>query len=239
MERYSGYEPPDDESLIISDVQTQRKRTERRSIFINGEFAFGVSEEMYVKYALYKGRVLTKELVEEVIREDEIYSCKQTAMRFLSRRMRSRQEVERKLADKEYSPDAIAVTLEFLTRYGMLDDMEFARSFVNDQLLRRPVGRRRLREELRRKGLVKEEITETLDAAIGDDDELANAMTAAEKKAPSIRQDDPRKWERSMASFLANRGFGWDVIGKVLGRLREARRGEEDQSGIDDPESEP
>jgi hypothetical protein len=42
-----------------------------------------------------------------------------------------------------------------------------------------------------------------------------------------------------MASFLANRGFGWDVIGKVLGRLREARRGEEDQSGIDDPESEP
>ena len=134
--------------LVITDVQTQVKRAERRSLFINGEFALGVSEETYVRYALYKGRVLTPELLEEVRREDEIFQCKQTAMRFLERRMRSRQEVERKLATKEYSPGAIEATLRFLVEYRMIDDREFARVFVSDQLLRRPVGKRRLGDEL-------------------------------------------------------------------------------------------
>lgn len=220
--------------LVITDVQTQVKRAERRSIFINGEFALGVSEETYVRYALYKGRVLTPELLEEVRREDEIFQCKQTAMRFLERRMRSRQEVERKLVAKEYSPGAIEATLRFLADYGMIDDREFARVFVSDQLLRRPVGKRRLGDELRRKGLPKEEIAETLKATIGDADELANAMAAAEKKARTIRHDDPRKWERSMASFLAGRGFGWDVVSKVLERFRAQRNDNNSEEIIDD-----
>jgi regulatory protein len=221
--------------LVITDVQTQVKRAERRSIFINGEFALGISEETYVRYALYRGRAITPELLEEVRREDELFQCKQTAMRFLERRMRSRQEVERKLAGKEYSPEAIDATLRFLAEYGMIDDREFARVFVGDQLLRRPLGRRRLGDELRRKGIEKEEIAETLKSAIGDADELANAMAAAEKKARTIRHDDPRKWERSMASFLAGRGFGWDVVSKVLERFRaERKENDTDQEIIDD-----
>ncbi len=230
MEQYAGYEERSDRELIVTDVQTQVKRAERRSIFINGEFAFGVSEDTYVRYALYKGRVVTAELLEEIRREDELVQCKQTAMRFLERRMRSRQEVERKLAGKEYSPEAIEATLRFLTEYRLVDDREFARVFVSDQLLRRPLGKRRLGDELRRKGLDKEEIAETLGSAIGAEDELANAMAAAEKKARTIRHDDPRKWERSMASFLAGRGFGWDVVGKVLTRFREERKHQQSEN---------
>lgn len=223
MEQYTHYEPQPD-SMIITEVRTQQRNAQRRAIFINGEFALGVSEEMYVKYALFKGRVVTPELMEEVRREDELFLCKQAAIRFLARRMRSIREVEQKLAEKGFEPAAIAATVQFLAGYGMVDDREFARSFVNDQLLRRPLGRRRLSAELRRKGLAKDEIEETLSQAIGDHDELSHALAAAEKKAPSIRHDDPRKWDRTMASFLAGRGFGWDVVEKVLNRYREQRR---------------
>jgi regulatory protein len=209
--------------LIITDVQAQRKRETRRSIFINGEFAFGISEEMYVKYALYKGRELTEEFIAEVLAEEETYQAKGTAMRMLNRRLRSEQEIRRKLVEKKYSPEAIEATIRFLAEYHMLDDQNFARSYINDQLLKRPMGRRRLGMALREKGVDKEMIQNVVSNAVDDEEELRNAMTAAEKKAPSIRHDDPKKWERSMANFLATRGFGWDVVGKVLERFRKER----------------
>ncbi len=231
QEEYSGFEA-DPGTLTITDVQTQRRNEVRRSIFVNGEFALGVSEEIYVKFALFKGRVVSREFLEEVRLADELYRCKQTAIRYLGRRMRSTQEVERKLAEKGFLPEPIAATLKFLDEYQMLDDQAFARSFINDQLLRRPVGRRRLNAELRRKGLGKDEITESISSSVGDEDELANAFAAAAKKAPNIRHDDPRKWDRTMASFLAGRGFGWDVVEKVLAHYRKERK----DSNADAPE---
>jgi regulatory protein len=220
---YAGYEQESEEALVITDVQTQQRSAVRRSIFINGEFALGISEEIYVKYALYKGRVVNAAFMEEVRREDELYRARQYALRYVGQRMRSRQEVERKLAEKEFPPETIAAAIRFLEEYRMIDDREFARAFVNDQLLKRPVGRRRLANELRRRGLAKEEIEETMADAVPEEDELANAMAAAEKKAPSIRHDDPRKWERSMASFLAGRGFAWEVVAKVLAHFRKSK----------------
>lgn len=233
MEQYTDYEA-EPGTMTVTEVRTQQRNAQRRAIFINGEFALGISEEMYVKFALFKGRIVTPELMEEVRREDELFRCRQSAIRFLARRMRSIREVEQKLAEKGFEPDTVAATVKFLAGYGMVDDKEFARSFVNDQLLRRPLGRRRLGAELRRKGLKKDEIEETLSEKIGDQDELANALVAAEKKAPTIRHDDPRKWDRTMASFLAGRGFGWDVVDKVLRRYREQRR----LSGAADPDDE-
>jgi regulatory protein len=213
-----------DVPMKITDVQTQRKRETRRSIFINGEFAFGISEEMYVKYALYKGRELTQEYIDEVLHEEERYQARQVALRFVTRRMRSEQEIRRKLAEKKFPPEAIEATMKFLAEYQMVDDAGFARSYINDQLLRRPMGRRRLGMALREKGVEKEMVDDVLSNAIDDEEELRNAMMAAEKKAPSIRKEDPRKWDQAMASFLAGRGFGWDVVGKVLEHYRRSRK---------------
>src|SRR3954470_10535175 len=195
MDERNANEPGPEEPLVITDVETQQRSATRRSIFINGEFALGVSEEIYVKFALYKGRVITAGFLEEVRREDEIYRCRQYALAYVGRRMRSRQEIERRLAEKQFPPEAIAATMTFLEEYRMVDDREFARAFVNDQLLKRPVGRRRLTNELRRRGLAKEEIDEMVKQAIPEEEELQNALAAARKKSGSIRHDDRQKWE--------------------------------------------
>lgn len=228
--------PPEEKIAVITDVQIQRRRAERRSIFIDGEFAFGVSEETYVRYALYKGREVSVEFISEVLQFDTLYRCRQSAMRFLSRRMRSRQEVERKLIEKEFEPEVIAATMTFLEEYNLIDDSEFARAYVNDQLLRRPVGRRRLEQELKSKGIDKEEITEVVSRAVDEENELANAMEAAAKKARTLKADEHRKWERSLAAFLAGRGFGWDAVGKVLEHYRMLRRDKEEESRIESQE---
>jgi regulatory protein len=233
-DRDDGTTPDADERLVITDVQVQRRRAERRSIFINGEFAFGISEENYVRYALFKGRELTRSFIDEIRHTEERYQARQTALRFLQTRMRSVQEVEKKLAEKDFPLETIAATIEFLRQYGLIDDDAFSRAFVNDQLLRRPVGRRRLEQELRRKGVDKDAAGATIAAIVGDDDELGNALAAAEKKLGTLRQDDPRKRERAMANFLAGRGFSWATIATVLAHLRGRIRTDSDDEGVDD-----
>lgn len=208
------------DTQIITSVQVQRKRATRRSIFINGEFAFGVSEEAYVKFALFTGREITKAFVDEVIEWENRYQGRQIALRYVNARMRSRSEVEKKLREKELDQETIAATMEFLQEYDLLDDEAFARAWVNDQLLKRKLGRKRLDAGLKLKGIDRTIIERVLNERCGTDEELEQALLAAERKAPTIRHDDRIKWERSMANFLMGRGFSWEIIRQVIEKYR-------------------
>jgi regulatory protein len=139
--------------------------------------------------------------------------------------MRSVREVERKLAEKEIDEDLIEETIAFLREYALVDDAQFVRAYVSDQLLKRPVGKRRLSMALREKGVDAELTTSVLEDVINEEREFELAMAAAEKKLSTKVLDDAHKWERSLANFLAGRGFDWNVVSKVVRHYRERKRG--------------
>lgn len=209
---------------VITDVKKQKKRNTRRSIFLDGEFAFGISEEAYVKFALFRGRELSQAFLDEVLDWENSYQARQVALRYVNARMRSRLEIRKKLREKEFSEATVDATLEFLSEYNMVDDRAFARAWVNDQLLKRPLGQGRLKAGLLEKGIDRTTVQEILSEQFAGDEEYEQAFRAAEKKASTIRHDDPLKWERSMSSFLAGRGFSWGVVKSVLEHYREERR---------------
>lgn len=205
---------------VITEVRAQRKRATRRSIFLDGEFAFGVSEEAYVKFALFTGREVSEDFIREVKEWENRYQGRQIALRYVNVRMRSRSEIEKKLREKELDPETIAATIEFLQEYDLTDDEAFARAWVNDQLLKRRLGRKRLEAGLREKGVDRGIVERVLDERFGKEEELEQAMLAAERKAPTIRHDDRMKWERSMTNFLVGRGFSWETIRQVMEKYR-------------------
>lgn len=205
---------------VITEVRVQRKRATRRSIFLDGEFAFGVSEEAYVKFALFTGREVSAPFIEEVKEWENRYQGRQIALRYVNVRMRSRSEIEKKLREKELDPETIAATIAFLQEYDLTDDEAFARAWVNDQLLKRRLGRKRLENGLREKGVDRTIIERVLNERFGKEEELEQAMLAAERKAPTIRHDDRMKWERSMTNFLVGRGFSWETIRQVMEKYR-------------------
>jgi len=219
------HDSPDEDAtrpdeLIVTDVRTGRSRKQPRLIYIDGEFSFRLSEDICLKFGLFRGARLSEERIAEIQAEEERYQAKQAALRLVSHRLRSAREIDRKLREKGFSPSAVETAQRFLREYGMIDDAEFASAFVNDQLLRRPLGRRRLEQELRKKGVDSDTIRSTLDDIDGES-EYERALAAAEKKAPTIRATDRIRWERSMASFLSGRGFGWDVVSQVMEHLKE------------------
>lgn len=208
-------------SVTITDILPQRSRTQPRRIRLSDGFTFPISDDTIIRFSLAKGVAVSEEQVQEIRGYEEAFQAKQAALAICGRRLRSRKELEGKLREKEFRAEAIQAALTFAAEYGYLDDRNFAQAFIRDQLLRRPLGRQRLQLELQRRGVAKQDIEDALSAVFSDSDqELQLAIAAARKKLATSRATDPQKRERSLANFLAARGFGWEVVRKVMEELK-------------------
>lgn len=140
---------------------------------------------------------------------------KPRAIRLLARREHSRAELARKLAPHG-SVEEVDTVLAELQSADLLSDARFAESYLRTHGERQ--GTAKLRQGLRAKGLDAELIAAQL-AQADLPDELARARVIWARKFPAPPAD-AREWARQ-ARFLQSRGFGTDVIRKMLKELAE------------------
>ena len=137
------------------------------------------------------------------------------AVGYLAARARSRREVEQKLLQAGYRPCTVEMVLYKLERERILDDADFARQWVESRSSHK-LGRSRIAQELRRKGISADEAEAAL-SAIEEDDQLAGAVALAEKAAARIRPgEDPRKAGNRILAMLARRGYSWGIAKEAL-----------------------
>jgi regulatory protein len=199
----------------ITALVIQKKNKERVSVYIDEEFAFGLALIEAAK--LKKGQTLTEADIQRLKALDEVEVAYDKALHFLSFRPRSEDEVRRNLKKKEISAGAIDRVIERLERAGFLNDAEFARLWAESRDAARPRSARALRYELRQKGVSDGSIEE----AISDLDEDDAAYRAGQSKLRSYAGSSEADFKRRMGSFLARRGFGYDVVRDVVIRLWE------------------
>ena len=137
------------------------------------------------------------------------------AVGYLAARACSTHEIEQKLLQAGYRPNTVEMVIYKLQRENLLDDADFARQWVESRQTRK-LGRSRIAQELRRKGVSQEEAENALDL-IDDEDQLAGAIALAEKAAARIKPgEDPRKASSRIAGMLARRGYSWDISKEAI-----------------------
>ena len=201
---------------VITKIEQQKTHKERVSVFLDGEFAFGLHQNLLVDFDLFRGKKLTDKTLEEILKAEERYSAKERAFRWLSYRSRSRREIEQKLRLAKFGDDAIQFTLSELERLRFLDDAGFARMYAHDRLLKRPMGKRLLKKELQQRGIHSETADRVVEEAYSEKTELELAEILLEKKAPAYARFEPQKARQKAANFLIQRGFGWEIISEAL-----------------------
>lgn len=137
-------------------------------------------------------------------------SLKGRALRLLSQREHSRAELERKLAAHEEEPGQLQRTLDELQAKDFISDARAADSVLHRRAPR--LGAGRIRQELQAKGLDPELIAQALVTL--KETELARAHAVWRRKFQSAPQDPAERAKQSR--FLAARGFGGEVIRRVL-----------------------
>ena len=143
-------------------------------------------------------------------------SLKGRALRLLSGREYSRTELERKLAPHEETPGQLAQVLDELQSKDFISEARVVESVINRRQAK--MGSARIKQELLGKGLGKEAVLDAMASLKATELDRARELWRKKFDGPAADAAGRAKQMR----FLAARGFGGDVIGRVL------RGGEED-----------
>lgn len=138
-------------------------------------------------------------------------SLKGRALRLLAVREHSRRELERKLAPHEAEPGQLKTALDELQARGFIDEQRVVDSLVHRRAGR--LGAGRIRQELQAKGLDAERVA--LAVASLQASEVERAREVWRKKFGVLPGDAAQRAKQ--ARFLLARGFGGEVVRRVLG----------------------
>ena len=153
-------------------------RRGRVAVHVDGEFVCAVSDVLVARWRLHRGRELDAAALGQLRAQASSELVMADAYRLLGHRSRSREELRRRLLQKEHDPEAVSAALEVLAADGFVDDAEFARSYVADKRRLAGWGGERIRRGLVALGVEQALIEGALGLAAsgeGEDDELARA----------------------------------------------------------------
>lgn len=201
----------------ITAIEPQKKRQERWSVFVDGEFAVGVSSDTLLTLGLYVGKTIDQRELDAAIFGEDKKRALNSAINLLSYRQRTKTEISQHLRKKDYTDDVIGPVLEELDRVGLVDDAQFSKDWVDSRTKLKPKSRNALVAELRGKGVDKE-LAEKAVEEIDSEDEHKMARDVAENAArKTSKQGDARVGY--LSGVLQRRGFSWEIIRRVLEEL--------------------
>ena len=145
---------------------------------------------------------------------EEFNEARLKAEAFIAYAPRSRAEVARRLQRSKYDEETIAKVIESLVEGGLLNDQDFANSWVESRARSKGLGKVRLSSELRRMGVDAEAVDAALEQ-VDTDQEVKSAWALVERKFANSDATDPAERRRA-AAFLQRKGFGWSVIEQVF-----------------------
>src|SRR5574340_808028 len=148
---------------------------------------------------------------------DDAEAARARALRLLAVRARATSELRDRLKRVGYAVNVVESVISDLAGAGLLDDAEFARSWVESRQASGGIGRGRLRWELRRKG-VAEELTEAALAKGASDEREAEQALALARKRMQGKPEDPKQAVR-VRRWLVSRGFGYGLVDWVMRRI--------------------
>jgi regulatory protein len=205
--------------MKITAIEIQKKHPSRRSIFIEGEFFRGVTQEVVAKLKLKKGQEVNQKKLGRIIYEEEFTGAKNYAFKLLSYRARSRREIMDKFKEKSYDPAITQKVVENLEELNFINDKNFAYSWARSRLANKPVGKQCLSGELWQKGVDREIIAEVIESTYKERDELTLARELAERRLKVCLNLNEATRKRRLSGYLARRGFSYEVINEVLEAL--------------------
>jgi regulatory protein len=219
---------------VITTLEIQKRNKERVNVYLDGEYAFSLT--LLEAARLHKGQALSEAEIAELRSTDAVNRAVDHAARFLSYRPRSVQETRRNLENKDLPQPAIDAAIERLTDMGYLDDLAFARYWLENRTAFKPRGPKALRYELRQKG-----VRDSVIAAVLEDIDVGDAAyRAAQQKAGRLRGSSRREFHNKLGSFLQRRGFTYSISRDVIEQLiQELAEEDPDFFFTDDTEEEP
>ena len=151
-------------------------------------------------------------------KEELLQKAREYAFLLLKFRLRSEKEIYSRLKQKKFAEEIIKETILFLKDKGFIDDSNFTKVWIESRL-KRPLGLRRIKQELNLKGIAKEIIDTQLSQIKAGYFESDIVAKIAEARLSKLKDIEPENIKRRLYAYLLRRGFSPEVVMDVIAQL--------------------
>lgn len=201
---------------MISKIEPQRRKG-RYNIYINDEFAFGVDEEVLLKFNLNKGMHVTSALQKEIEADESYYKAFQKTLNYLSYSLRSKKQIRDYLQKNEFEHYSERMIVQ-LEEMRLLDDLNYAESYVRTMANINRKGPRNVEQDLKQRGIAEADIMTALDG-YSYEQQLENALYLAEKKWNKTQNSSTFESIQKVKQYIVNKGYSFEIADEVIEQL--------------------
>lgn len=146
---------------------------------------------------------------------DPVAVAREICLRQLDRSPRTRAELAATLRRRHVPDDAAETVLDRLVEVGLVDDAAFAAAWVTSRHTGRGLARRALADELRRRGVGSETVSEAV-SALDPDEEYATARALVARRLPALAGRPADVRARRLVGMLARKGYSTALAYRVV-----------------------
>ena len=210
---------------IITAITPAPRHPGRFELLVDGKSVATLSLDAIERLRLVVGGTIDG-LEERIAQEASALRTYDRALNMLAFRGRASKELARSLVRKGEPRELVDRAIERLTEQGLLDDAAFAESFTRAKVLGAQQSRRRVQQDLARKGVARD-VTDAAIATVFEEEQVDQreiVEQAARKKLGSLRKLEPVVRRRRLYAFLARRGYDAEDIRAAMDAVGEALR---------------
>lgn len=214
--------------MIITKLEAQKKNAGRINLYIDDVFFCGISADTLVQFNLYVKKEIDQELLDSILNQEIYNRIYDRALSYITGSMKSQKQLRDKLKEVLYKKKGIWFKEDYyheallhidnviskLESFGYINDLEYARVFVENRNRNKPRSILQLKQELVLKGISKN----IIDDVLAGFDTTQAILDVYNKKYNGEKLDinDNKK-----VGYLARKGFSYDDITKLVNILND------------------
>ncbi len=208
-------------SGTITALRENPRKPGRYSVLVDGKSVAIVNAAYLHDAGLRVGTVIDEAVGDRLLMAARKLEAFDRAAAALGRRARSAHELERWLLQRGFDRADVTDAVQRLTEVGAIDDSQFARAFARSRALGKGMSKRRLTQELARRGVDRHMADAAIAEVLEEEsvDERALLEAAARKKLAVLHGQEPDTVRKRLYGYLARRGYDSSDIAAVIRKI--------------------
>ncbi|MEG2159430.1 MAG: RecX family transcriptional regulator, partial [Clostridia bacterium] len=194
----------------VTRLEVQKKNKLRVNLYLDDEFFCGLDAVTALSNHLEVGVNVDETKLYDVLMASESSSAFTRSIDYLSRTMKTEKQMRTYLLGKGYAEQVVDIVVCKLKDYCYIDDAMYAQLYVEQNVKNK--GTKRIKLELAKKGIDKEQTNEITDN-IDDDVLLDSAKLLADKYMRN--KETTRENLIRLQRYLYGRGYDYDLINSI------------------------
>lgn len=200
------------------------KNSKKVNIYLDDKYSLSVLQDTIVACDLYKGKQLNKQELESIKKIDAVNMLYTKIISWITIRPRSISEAKEQVAkhlyksETKFTTDIAAEIIEKLISKGYLDDVAFAKWWVQNRVAAGKKSSFEIKNELLQKQIDRHIITNVLEQNVDQTEQLNVIRKMIEKKLRLLKYKKLSEFEiqTKLKFYLSQKGFAWDLINIAL-----------------------